>query len=182
MLRKLAPYGGVRGAAWPVVASAYRLRASQSSYAHDRLWALFLPRGAVACLRDRPCCCLSLAAEGDGTDLRYRRSDYDHQDLTTLLPNQFNCFGIPSSIPLRPQHASPPPREKCFTASEADAGLFKAEYHGSRVYFLVYAVDTLVAAKRVADVDHVKARVTAIFDVREAKYFLGVSLARNRQA
>ena len=70
----------------------------------------------------------------------------------------------------------------CFTASEADAGLFKAEDQGSRVYFLVYAVDTLVAAKRVAGVEDVKARVTAIFDVREAKYFLGVSLDRNRQA
>ena len=70
----------------------------------------------------------------------------------------------------------------CFTASEADAGLCKAECQGSRVYFLVYAVDTLVAAKRVADVDHVKARLTAIFDVRQAKYFLGVSLDRNRQA
>ena len=47
---------------------------------------------------------------------------------------------------------------------------------GSRVHFLV-AFDTLVA-----DVDHVKARLTAIFVVRLAKYFWGMSLDRNRQA
>jgi len=72
-----------------------------------------------------------------------------------------------------------------FTASEADAGLFTAQYKGSNIYILVYVDDILVAAKNLADINHIKARLTAIFDVRdlgEAKYFLGMSLDRDRQA
>ena len=72
-----------------------------------------------------------------------------------------------------------------FTASEADPGLFTAKYKGSNIYILVYVDDILVAAKSLADIEHIKARLTTIFDVRnlgEAKYFLGMSLDRNRQA
>ncbi len=72
-----------------------------------------------------------------------------------------------------------------FTASGADAGLFTAQYKGSNIYILVYVDDILVAAKNLADINHVKARLTDIFDVRslgEAKYFLGMSLDRDRQA
>ncbi len=72
-----------------------------------------------------------------------------------------------------------------FTASGADAGLFTAQYKGSNIYILVYVDDILVAAKNLADINHIKARLTAIFDVRdlgEAKYFLGMSLDRDRQA
>jgi len=71
------------------------------------------------------------------------------------------------------------------TASGADAGLFTAQYKGNNIYILVYVDDILVAAKNLADINHVKARLTAIFDVRdlgEAKYFLGMSLDRDRQA
>ncbi len=72
-----------------------------------------------------------------------------------------------------------------FTASGADAGLFTAQYKGSNIYILVYVDDILVAAKNLADINHIKARLTAIFDVRdlgEAKYFLGMRLDRDRQA
>ena len=72
-----------------------------------------------------------------------------------------------------------------FTASEADPGLFTAKYKGSNIYILVYVDDILVAAKNLADIEHIKARLTTIFDVRdlgEARYFLGMSLDRNRQA
>ena len=46
-------------------------------------------------------------------------------------------------------------------------------------------VDILVAAKSATDIQHVKDRLTKVFDVRdlgEAKYFLGMSLDRDRQA
>ncbi len=72
-----------------------------------------------------------------------------------------------------------------FIASGADAGLFTAQYKGNSIYILMYVDDILVAAKNLADINHIKARLTAIFDVRnlgEAKYFLGMSLDRNRQA
>ncbi len=72
-----------------------------------------------------------------------------------------------------------------FTAPGADAGLFTTQYKGSNIYILVYVDDILVAAKNLADVNHIKARLTAIFDIRdlgEAKYFLGMSLNRDRQA
>ncbi|DBA66680.1 TPA: hypothetical protein ACH3X2_002146 [Trebouxia sp. C0005] len=65
-----------------------------------------------------------------------------------------------------------------FTASGADAGL--SQLKGSNIYILVYLEDILVylddilvAAKNLADINHVKARLTAIFDVGdpgEAKY------------
>ncbi len=61
-----------------------------------------------------------------------------------------------------------------FTASGADAGLFTAQYKGSNIYILVYVDDILVAAKNLADINYVKARLRAIFDVKdlgEAKYF-----------
>ena len=72
-----------------------------------------------------------------------------------------------------------------FAAAEAVAGFLTAEYKGNRIYILVSVDDILVAAKDLADVNHVKARLTAIFDVRDlgaAKYFLGMGLDRNRQA
>ena len=72
-----------------------------------------------------------------------------------------------------------------FTASGADAGLFTAKYKGSNIHILVFVDDILVAAKNLADINHVKARLTAIFDLRdlgEAKNFLGTSLDRDRQA
>ena len=70
-----------------------------------------------------------------------------------------------------------------FKPSDADAGLYIAEFKGSNVYILVYVDDILIAAKDIAAVNNVKERLTSIFDVRdlgEAKYFLGMSLDRNR--
>ena len=61
-----------------------------------------------------------------------------------------------------------------FTASEADPGLFSTKCKGSNIYILVCDDDILLAAKNLADVEHIKARLTTIFDVRdlgEAKYF-----------
>ena len=72
-----------------------------------------------------------------------------------------------------------------FTASEADPGLFIAHYKGGKVYVLVYVDDILVASKSLEDIQHVKHRLTEAFKVRdlgETKYFLGMSLDRNRQA
>ncbi len=49
----------------------------------------------------------------------------------------------------------------------------------------MYVDDILVAAKNLADINHVKARLTAIFDVRdlgEAQLFVGMSLDRDWQA
>ena len=70
-----------------------------------------------------------------------------------------------------------------FKPSDADAGLYIAQFKGSNVYILVYVDDILIAAKDIATVNNVKERLTSIFDVRdlgEAKYFLGMSLDRNR--
>jgi len=70
-----------------------------------------------------------------------------------------------------------------FTASEADPGLYTAHYKHTSIYLLVYVDDILIAAKTQEAVDHVKARLTAAFDVRDlgpAKYFLGMSLDRDR--
>ena len=72
-----------------------------------------------------------------------------------------------------------------FTASEADPGLFIGQFKHGTVYLLVYVDDILVAAKSAADIQHVKDRLTEVFKVRdlgEAKYFLGMSLERDRQA
>lgn len=72
-----------------------------------------------------------------------------------------------------------------FKPSDADAGLYimTAQFKGNNVYILVYMDDILIAAKDMAAVDNVKERLNSIFDVRdlgEAKYFLGMSLNRNR--
>ena len=72
-----------------------------------------------------------------------------------------------------------------FTASEADPGLFIGHFKSGTVYLLVYVDDILVAGKSAADIQHVKDRLTKVFKVRdlgEAKYFLGMSLDRDRQA
>ena len=53
------------------------------------------------------------------------------------------------------------------------------------MYLLVYVDDILVAAKNAADIQHVKDRlrkVSKVRDLGEAKYFLGMSLDRDRQA
>ena len=72
-----------------------------------------------------------------------------------------------------------------FTASAADPGLFTAQLKSGKVYVLVYVDDILVGAKSLTDIQHVKDRLTGVFKVRdlgEAKYFLGMSVDRNRQA
>ena len=72
-----------------------------------------------------------------------------------------------------------------FTASEADPGLFIAQFKSGKVFLLVYVDDILVAAKSLADIQHVKDRLTKAFKVRdlgEVKYFLGMSVKRNREA
>ncbi len=72
-----------------------------------------------------------------------------------------------------------------FTASEADPGLFTAQFKHGTVYVLVYVDDILVAGKNMADIQSVKDMLTKAFKVRdlgEAKYFLGMSLDRDRQA
>lgn len=70
-----------------------------------------------------------------------------------------------------------------FTASDADPGLYIAHNKDNNIYILVYVDDILVAAKDMAAVISIKERLTTTFDVRdlgEAKYFLGMSLDRNR--
>ena len=72
-----------------------------------------------------------------------------------------------------------------FIASEADPGLFSAQYKAGTVYILVYVDDILVVAKNLADVQSVKDKLGEAFkitDLGEAKYFLGISLDRDRQA
>ena len=72
-----------------------------------------------------------------------------------------------------------------FIASEADPGLFSAQYKAGTVYVLVYVDDILVVAKNLADVQSVKDKLGEAFkitDLGEAKYFLGISLDRDRQA
>ena len=72
-----------------------------------------------------------------------------------------------------------------FTASAADPSLFTATFKGSKVFILVYVDDILVAAKSITDIQHVKDKLADAFKVRDlgdAKYFLGMSLVRNRQA
>ena len=71
-----------------------------------------------------------------------------------------------------------------FTASEADPGLFIGHFKSGTVYLLVY-VDDHDISKSAANIQHVKDRLTKVFNVRdpgEAKYFLGMSLDRDRQA
>ena len=63
--------------------------------------------------------------------------------------------------------------------------LADSENKGSRIHLLVCVDDILVAANNLADIDLVKARLTATFDVRDlgaAKYFMGSGLDRHRQA
>ena len=70
-----------------------------------------------------------------------------------------------------------------FKASDSDAGLYIAQHKGSNIYILVYVDDILIAAKDMAAIINVKERLTSVFDVRdlgEAKYFLGISLDRDR--
>ena len=70
-----------------------------------------------------------------------------------------------------------------FTASDADPGLYIAHHKDGSIYILVYVDDILIAAKDMASVNSIKKRLTTTFDVRdlgEAKYFLGISLDRNR--
>ncbi|KAL3160750.1 hypothetical protein ABBQ32_14128 [Trebouxia sp. C0010 RCD-2024] len=72
-----------------------------------------------------------------------------------------------------------------FTASAADPGLYIAQFKGGKVYLLVYVDDMLVAAKSMADIQHVKDRLAKAFkvtDLGEVKYFLGMSVERDRQA
>ena len=72
-----------------------------------------------------------------------------------------------------------------FTASEADPGLYTAHFKHTSIYLLVYVEDILIAAKTHGAIDHVKARLTDAFDVRDlgpAKYFLGMSLDRDRNS
>ncbi|GAQ93443.1 hypothetical protein KFL_015360015 [Klebsormidium nitens] len=70
-----------------------------------------------------------------------------------------------------------------FVASLADAALFSGVVDGERVYLIVWVDDILVAARgpeRIA-----KAHLAEKFDVRglgEASYFLGMELARDREA
>ena len=70
-----------------------------------------------------------------------------------------------------------------FKISQADAGLYVAEHEGSNIYALVYVDDILIAARDMAAIHNIKERLTSTFDVRdlgEAKYFLGISLHRDR--
>ena len=72
-----------------------------------------------------------------------------------------------------------------FTASEADPSLFTAQLKSGTVYILVYVDDILVAAKSQTDIQSIKDRLASAFkltDLGEAKYFLGWSLTRDRQA
>ena len=72
-----------------------------------------------------------------------------------------------------------------FTASEADPGLYTAHFKHTSIYLLVYVDDILIAAKTQEAIDHVKARLTDACDVRDlgpAKYFLGMSLDRDRKS
>ena len=71
-----------------------------------------------------------------------------------------------------------------FNASDADPGLYIAQYKEEHIFNLVYMDDILIAAKDMAAVASIKERLTFSFDVRdlgEAKYFLGMSLDRSRQ-
>ena len=72
-----------------------------------------------------------------------------------------------------------------FTASEPDPSLFTAQLKSGTVYILVYVDDILVAAKSQTDIQSIKDRLASAFkltDLGEAKYFLGWSLTRDRQA
>ena len=72
-----------------------------------------------------------------------------------------------------------------FTTLEADPGLFIGHFKSGTKYLLVYVDDILGAAKSAANIQHVKDRLTKVFhdrDLGEAKYFLGMSLGRDRQA
>ncbi|GAQ92751.1 hypothetical protein KFL_011220010 [Klebsormidium nitens] len=72
-----------------------------------------------------------------------------------------------------------------FVASMADAALFTGIVAGERVYIVVWVDDILVAARGAERIAKVKAHLGEKFDVRdlgEAKYFLGMELARDREA
>ena len=70
-----------------------------------------------------------------------------------------------------------------FSASEADPGLYTADLKDGRVYILVYVDDILIVAKSIDAVNHIKVRLSGIFDVRdlgEANQFLGIKISRSR--
>ena len=72
-----------------------------------------------------------------------------------------------------------------FTASDADPSLFTAQLKSGTAYILVYVDDMLLVAQTLTDIQSIKDRLTNIFkltDLGEARYFLGWSLHRDRQA
>ena len=72
-----------------------------------------------------------------------------------------------------------------FGASVADAALFVGEVDGEEVFLLVWVDDILIATRGKDRVAKVKAHLARTFDVRdlgEATYFLGMELARDREA
>lgn len=72
-----------------------------------------------------------------------------------------------------------------FRVSTADPGLFALDKGGSKVYLLVYVDDILVAGDDLACVQAVKQAVGSVFAVRdlgEARFFLGMEIAQDREA
>ena len=70
-----------------------------------------------------------------------------------------------------------------FRASEADPSLFVADFKDARAFILVYVDDILIAAKDLAVVSSVKAKIMSAFDARdmgEASLFLGMTIVRDR--
>ena len=67
----------------------------------------------------------------------------------------------------------------------ADAARFTGIVAGERVYLVVWADDSLVAARGAERSAKVKAHLAEKFDVRdvgEATYFFGMELTRDREA
>ncbi|GAQ93583.1 putative retrotransposon protein [Klebsormidium nitens] len=72
-----------------------------------------------------------------------------------------------------------------FGASVADAALFVGEVDGEEVFLLVWVDDILIATRGKDRVAKMKAHLARTFDMRnlgEATYFLGMELARDREA
>ena len=72
-----------------------------------------------------------------------------------------------------------------FYASSTDPGLFIKRDGQSYIFVLVWVDDMLLAAKKTADLEMVKAKLRGAFeitDMGEAKYFLGMELVRDRRA
>ena len=70
-----------------------------------------------------------------------------------------------------------------FTASEADPGLYTANFKDGKVFILVYVDDILVVGKTMDSINHVKSKLEGVFDVRdlgEASYFLSINIIRDR--